>query len=118
MNKLPNILILVTVILDYAWLFWFRDESLFIHLNGISGFPMYWHVHELGMMINFITLGCILNLLSKHIIFRSYLFWQIALTAIYLAKGPSLNETERVLKASLFFVFLLLFWINERRGNK
>lgn len=116
---IPSLLLILTAALDYVWLFWFRDESKFVHINGSDGLPMYWHVFVLGVMVNFIIIGIVITIKSlsnvvNQITAHAYLLSQICLTGMYLIKGGSENEQERIFRSLLFFIFIGVFAFFKR----
>ena len=119
---LPGLLIIITVALDYLYSYgsWGNDETLFVHWSGVKGFQMYWHIHQVSMMFNWIILGVVMVLPAlrnpvNQIIAVSYLLWKISLTVIYFNVGYSTTEGERVMKMSLFFIFVFIGLLLNRK---
>ena len=125
-NYIPSFLIISTVGMDYLYAYgsWGNDDAEFIHLNGAKGFAMYWHVHQLSMMINWVILGCVMlmpslrNIINQCVVL-SYLLWKFVMLCIYISVGYSLTDEQRVGKMILFFTLVFLFLIiNKEKWTK
>ena len=125
MKYWPSIATILTVGLNYIWLFWYSEDWDSIprveHWNGNIGYYINWHVYILSIHFNMIILGLVsLSRYVSHpinrVVIRANIFWLCFWILDYSYGGIDFpGEIDQAVKIAIFFIFVLAGLLTDKQ---